>query len=129
MMIVENHSGTLGTKRYSLSTNLSFRALFNTAESANNNIVSSVLGSSGSFTTFNTNTLYLNSGLSISVNSGDGGRLCAGLPSSEASGGISCRVDGGRGYSWKGNLTRNDSGRNYGSDGTTTDHTVWIYVK
>lgn len=128
MMIVENHQGTLGTKRYSLTTNSSFKTLFNTAESSGNNIVSSVLGSSGSFTTFTTNTLYLNTGLTMSTMSGDGGRLLATLSSSEASGGISARVDGGRGYGWKGNLTRSDANRSYGSDGTTTDHTVWIYV-
>jgi hypothetical protein len=129
MMIVENHSGVLGTKQYALTTNSTFRLLFNTAESSSNNIVSSVLSSSGSFTTFNTSTLYLNSGLTASINSGDGGRLCAVLPSGEASGGISCRVDGGRSYGWKGNITRSDAGRSYAADGTTTDHTVWIYVK
>lgn len=129
MMIVEDHAGTLGTKRYALTTNQSFRSLFDLSESASRNIVSSVLGSTGSFTTFNTNALHVNVGLTFSTLSGDGGRLVAALPSSEASGGISCRVDGGRSYGWKGNLTRSDAGRNYAQDGTTTDHTVWIYVK
>lgn len=127
MMIVENHAGVLGTKRYTLTTNSSFKTLFNTSESSSNNIVASVLGSTGSFTTFNTSTLYLNTGLTTTM-SGDGGRLLATLSSSEASGGISARVDGGRSYGWKGNLTRSDANRSYASDGTTTDHTVWIYV-
>lgn len=122
MMIVENHSGTLGTKRYRLSETNTFKYHFINQSDAS--LVSSVLGSSGSFTTFTTNTLYFNWNLS-----NDGGRMTATTPLSEASGGISCRVDGTRSYSWKGNITRSDSGRNYNSDGTTTDHTVWIYVK
>ncbi len=78
----------------------------------------------GSFTTFNTSNLYFNYALD-----NDGARIAAAGASSEACGGIAARVDGYNGYDWKGNITRNDSGRTYNSDGTTTDHTVWIWVK
>jgi hypothetical protein len=122
MMIVENHSGTLGTKRYRLSQTNTFRYHF--INQTGSDLVSSVLGSSGSFTTFTTSNLYFNYSL---LN--DGGRMLATLPSTEASGGISARVDQSRSYAWRGNITRSDADRFYNNDGTTTDHTVWIYVK
>ena len=125
MMIVEDHSGTTGTKTYRLNTTNNFRHHFNNQSGAD--LVSSVLSASGSFTTFNTSNLYFNYVLTLLP--GDGARIAAATPSLEAVGGISARVDGGRSYSWKGNLTRNDAGRVYNSDGTTTDHTVWIYIK
>ena len=127
MMIVENFTGTLGTKRYAVTTNTTFRDLFTNQTGAN--LVLSVLGSTGSFTAFTTSALYFNAYLTGAT--GDGGRLIPELPDTsgaQASGGISCRVDGGRGYGWKGNLTRSDASRNYSLDGTTTDHTVWIYL-
>ena len=122
MMIIENHSGTMGVKQYNMNTTQTFVHHFN--NQSGNNLVSNVLKTSGSFTTFNTSSLYFNY-----VLGNDGARIAAATASSEAVGGISARVDGARSYSWKGNLTRNDSNRAYGSDGTTTDHTVWIYVQ
>tara|TARA_A100001234_G_scaffold213746_1_gene216678 strand:- start:49 stop:912 length:864 start_codon:yes stop_codon:yes gene_type:complete len=122
MMIIENHSGTMGVKQYNMNTTQTFVHHFN--NQSGNNLVSSVLKTSGSFATFNTSSLYFNYTLG-----NDGARIAAATASSEAVGGISARVDGARGYNWKGNLTRNDSNRAYGSDGTTTDHTVWIYVQ
>jgi hypothetical protein len=124
MMIKENHSGTLGTKRYALSASATFRSRFDGTPSTAANSVSSVLGSSGSFSTFTTNDLYFN----YSNASNDGGRLLAALPLGEASGGIGTWVDKSRSYGWKGNLTRSDANRHYNTDGTTTDHTVWIFV-
>jgi len=124
MMIKENHSGTLGTKRYALSASATFRSRFDSTPIIAANSVSSVLGSSGSFSTFTTNDLYFN----YNNASNDGGRLLAALPSAEASGGIGTWVDRSRSYAWKGNLTRSDANRSYNTDGTTTDHTVWIFV-
>ena len=122
MMIIENHSGTMGVKQYNMNTTQTFVHHFN--NQSGNNLVSSVLKNTGSFSTFNTSSLYFNYTLG-----NDGARIAAATASNEAVGGISARVDGGRTYSWKGNLTRNDSNRQYPNDGTTTDHTVWIYVQ
>ncbi len=122
MMIIENHAGTTGVKQYNMSTTQTFAHHFN--NQSGNNLVSNVLKTSGSFATFNTSSLYFNYTLG-----NDGARIAAATASTEAVGGISARVDGARSYAWKGNLTRNDSSRAYGSDGTTTDHTVWIYVQ
>lgn len=122
MMIVENHSGTTGKKTYRLNSTASFRSRFQNATGSN--AVSSVLSSTGSFTTFNSSNLLFNYGLTD-----DGARIAADTKFNEAVGGISARVDGGRSFGWKGNLTRNDSSRYYNDDGTTTDHTVWIYIK
>tara|TARA_R110000851_G_scaffold191452_1_gene342108 strand:+ start:111 stop:1619 length:1509 start_codon:yes stop_codon:yes gene_type:complete len=51
----------------------------------------------------------------------------------EAVGGIMALVDGGvyngEDTGWNGNITRTDSNRHYGNDGTTTTHTVWVYGK
>lgn len=125
IMILEDHNGTIGRKAYTLNSSATFRSRFTaTGGSSYSNQVSSIIGSSGSFSTFTTNTLMFNYALS-----GDGARLAATVASGEATGGISSRVDGGNSYSWKGNLTRSDSNRGYNSDGTTTDHTVWIFVR
>ena len=61
--------------------------------------------------------------------SNDGGRLVPDPPSNEASGGFNTHVDDGTGYSWKGNLTRNDSGRHYNSNGSTSNHTCWFLAR
>ena len=122
MMIIENNSGTTGVKQYNMNTTQTFAHHFN--NQSGNNLVSSVLKNSGSFSTFNTSSLYFNYTLN-----NDGARIASATASTEAVGGISARVDGARNYAWKGNLTRNDSNRQYDADGTTTDHTVWIYVQ
>lgn len=125
MMIREDHNGSIGYKAYRLSTNQSFRTRFQaTNNTSYQDTVSTVLGSSGSFSTFSSNSLAFNYDLG-----NDGARMAAVSAISEATGGIAARVDGGTGYTWKGNLTRSDSGRNYFTDGTTTDHAVWIFVR
>ena len=121
MRIDENHSGTTGTKTYQLNTTNTFNHHFN--NQSGSDLVSSVLTTTGSFTTFSTSNLYFN----LNLNN-DGARIAATQPSNEAVGGISARVDGSRSFSWKGNITRS-SGTNFNSDGTTTDHTVWIWIK
>jgi len=122
MMIIENHSGTMGVKQYNMNTIQTFAHHFN--NQSGSDLVANVLKTSGSFSTFNTSNLYFN----FTLNN-DGARIAATTASAESVGGISARVDGNRNYLWKGNLTRSDSNRNFNNDGTTTDHTVWIYVQ
>jgi hypothetical protein len=63
----------------------------------------------------------------------DGGYMVTALASSEACGGIITLVDGavysGEDNGWNGNITRTTGGRTYSQDGTTTDHTIWVYGK
>lgn len=63
----------------------------------------------------------------------DGGVMVTSLPSSESSGGIMTLVDDavyeGENTGWNGNITRTTGGRSYTQDGTTTDHTIWVYGK
>ena len=61
--------------------------------------------------------------------SNDGGRLVPDPPSNECSGGFNTHVDDGTGYSWKGNITRNDSNRHYNNDGSTDNHTCWFLAR
>jgi hypothetical protein len=122
MRIDENHSGTTGTKTYQLNTTNTFRHHFNNATGSD--LVSSVLTTTGSFTTFTSSNLYFNLDLG-----NDGARIAATTASNEAVGGISARVDGGRSYAWAGNITSSSGSRTFSADGTTTDHTVWIWVK
>lgn len=131
MMIREDYSGTIGTKAYNLNRTASLRARWTDGTDpvdslqTYNNQVSSIIGTTGTMGgTFTTNTLDFNYTLT-----NDGARISATDVISEAVGGISARVDNGRNYAWRGNLTRSDGGRNYNSDGTTTDHTVWIFVR
>ena len=131
MMIRENFEGTVGTKAYNLNTTKSLRARWTDgsnpqdAEQAYNNQVSSIIGTTGTMGgTFYTNTLDFNYTLN-----NDGARISATNVLLECVGGISAHVDSSRTYPWAGNITRSDSGRSYGTDGTTTDHTVWIFVR
>ena len=59
----------------------------------------------------------------------DGGIFATTTPNGEASGGLIINVDGTYNNSWAGEITRNDSNRFYANDGTTTDHTVWVFGK
>jgi hypothetical protein len=131
MLIRENFEGTVGTKAYTLNTTKSLRARWTDGsnpadgDQGYNNQVSSIIGTTGTMGgTFYTNTLDFNYSIQ-----NDGGRIAATPISTECVGGISTKVDNGRGYGWKGNLTRSDSGRAYANDGTTTDHTVWIFLR
>ncbi len=125
MMVREDHAETIGTKAYSMTGTASFRTRLQAANDvAYTDRVASIIGSTGSFYTFTTNTLAFNYNLS-----NDGARVATTPATLEAVGGISSRVDGGTSYGWKGNITRADSGRSYGADGTTTDHTIWFFVR
>ena len=77
LMIIENHSGTMGVKQYNMNTTQTFVHHFN--NQSGNNLVSSVLKTSGSFATFNTSSLYFNYTLG-----NDGARIAAATASSEA---------------------------------------------
>ncbi len=131
MLVKEDHSGTIGWKAFTLNATKKFGGASGTrwiSSAANSNnttsdVVSSVDYTSGSFSTFTTSNIYFDYKLGD-----DGGRILSTLVSSECSGGVASRVDGGAGYNWTGNLTRSDSNRHYNSDGTTTDHTAWFFI-
>jgi len=96
------------------------------------NEVSSIIGTFGDSmpqgsSAFSSNTLMFN--YQLSANGGDGARLSSTPASSEASGGLGTRVDGGRSYPWPGNISRDDSGRVYSAGGTTSDHTIYMFVR
>jgi len=130
-MIVENHSGTIGKKAYTLGSTNTYLGWFQNTATHNDftNRVSSVIHSEGTMRAFNTNQLDFN--LQISGAPGDGGRIVPEGPINECVGGISTRTDGNNSYSagWSGNLLKNDSGRAYATDGSTSDHTAWIFVR
>jgi hypothetical protein len=130
MMIMENFGGSISYKAYSLNSEKTFLQRFSAANNSSYiNEVSSIIGTAGSTmsngsSSFSSNTLMFNYDIS-----NDGARLASTPAASEATGGICGRVDGGQGYAWRGNLTRDDSARQYASDGTTTDHTIWVFVR
>jgi len=130
-MIVENHNGTIGKKAYTLGSTNTYLGWFqNTAtHDVFTNRVSSVINSEGTMRAFNTNQLDFN--LQLSGAPGDGGRIVPEGPTNECVGGISTRTDGNNSYSygWSGNLLPNTSGRAYATDGSTSDHTAWIFVR
>ena len=129
LMIKEDHNGTTGYRAYTLNASKKFGGASGTrwfsttsGQGTTSNVVQSSTYSTGTQYAFKTSNLYFD----YQTNN-DGGRLIPSPPSNEASGGWSTRVDGHSGYSWKGNLTRNDS-RQYNQDGTTTDHTAWMFI-
>lgn len=130
-MIREDHSGTAGFKAYTLNQSKTYLGWFTdiaTHETFTNR-VSSLDYSSGTMRAFTTSQIDFN--LQLSGVPGDGGRMVPEAPITECVGGISARTDGNNGYStgWSGNLLRNDSNRVYSVEGSTTDHTAWIFVK
>ena len=129
LMIKEDHNGTTGYRAYTLNASKKFGGASGTrwfsttsGQGTTSNVVQSSTYSTGTQYAFKTSNLYFD----YQTNN-DGGRLIPSPPSNEASGGWSTRVDGHSGYSWKGNLTRNDS-RQFNNDGTTTDHTAWMFI-
>ena len=129
LMIKEDHNGTTGFRAYTLNASKKFGGASGTrwfsttsGQGTTSNVVQSSTYSTGTQYAFKTSNLYFD----YQTNN-DGGRLIPSPPSNEASGGWSTRVDGHSGYSWKGNLTRNDS-RQFNADGTTTDHTAWMFI-
>lgn len=129
LMIKEDHNGTTGYRAYTLNASKKFGGASGTrwfsttsGQGTTSNVVQSSTYSTGTQYAFKTSNLYFD----YQTNN-DGGRLIPSPPSNEASGGWSTRVDGHSGYSWKGNLTRNDS-RQFNADGTTTDHTAWFFI-
>jgi hypothetical protein len=130
MMIRENFNGSIRYKAYTLNSQNTFLNRFARANNTSYvNDVSSIIGTSGDSMTngsssFSSNTLMFNYSL---VN--DGARVASTSIYQESTGGIAARVDNGTCYAWRGNITRDDSARHYNNDGTTTDHTAWIFVR
>jgi hypothetical protein len=130
MMIRENFNGSIRYKGYRLSSQDTFLNRFARANNTSYvSDVSSIIGASGDSMTngsssFSSNTLMFNYSL---IN--DGARIASTPISQESTGGIAARVDNATGYTWRGNLVRDDSARIFSNDGTTTDHTAWIFVR
>ena len=59
----------------------------------------------------------------------DGARIAFTGVLQEAVCGISSRVDGGRNYNWKGNVTTYATARFYNNVGYNTDHAVWVFMR
>lgn len=133
IMIRENFNGSIRYKAYTLNSNKTLLQRFTqTVVDSYVNEVSSLIGTFGDTMTqgssaFSSNTLMFN--YQLFSNGGDGARLASTPASSEASGGLGTRVDGGRSYDWPGNISRDDSGRVYSNDGTTDDHTIYMFVR
>ena len=135
ILLIENHSDSVGYRSYLLNsdaggttnsfwdwTEMSHGSFTNRATS---NPISGGTSNMKAFTTSNIDFM------SRAGNAGqdDGGVMVPEGPSSECSGGFMTQIDGslfGSGR-WSGILTRNDSGRHYNSDGTTTDHSLWVF--
>ena len=130
-MIKEDHSGTTGFKAYTLNQSKTYLGWFTDIATHDNftNRVSSLDYSSGTMRAFTTSQIDFN--LQLTGNPGDGGRMVPEGVLVECVGGFSTRTDGNTGYSsgWSGNILRNDSNRTYGENGSTTDHTAWVFVK
>ena len=129
LLIKEDHNGTTGFVAYTLNASKKFGGAsgtrwFNQSSGGGNtsSAVQSRTHTQGTQTTYNQSNIYFQ----YQTNN-DGGMLVSDGISNESTGGWSTRVDGHTGYHWKGNLTRT-SGRHYNSDGTTTDHTAWMYI-
>ena len=122
LLIIENFTDNVGYRSYIHSSNQNMNYYLGvTTGGRNASGTGGISGSTGSMRAFNTNNIYYNNALGD-----DGGRIVPAGPSSEASGGFNTRVDGGTGYSWKGNITRNDSNRHFGSNGATGNHSLWF---
>ena len=117
-----NYGGSTGYARYEPNANQTMKYMMLNRTSTDSRVTSSgtvepMIGS-----------IYWRNNLN-----NDGGYMVTALASSEACGGIITFVDGavyiGEDNGWNGNITRTDGGRGYASDGTTTDHTIWVYGK
>ena len=131
MMIRQNVGGTVGYRSYVLNASNSLYSWLQTADHATFTNRTSSSSTAGSGVTTNGSTAIRLSNIDFNyLTSNDGGRIVtSGTFSQEASGGISCRVDGHRGYAWAGNVCNDYTARAYSNDGTINDHTLWIFVK
>ena len=131
MMIRQNIGGTIGYRSYVLNASNSLYSWLQTADHPTFTDRTSSSSTAGSGVTTNNSTAIRLSNIDFNyLTSNDGGRIVtSGTFVSEASGGISCRVDGGRTYAWAGNVVNDYTARTYSSDGNLDDHTLWIFVK
>jgi hypothetical protein len=113
-----NYGGTIGWERYNFNHNNTLQHFM-----LNNTSTHTAPAYSNRQQPF-TGTIYMRN---AAVN--DGGIFATTGIIGESSGGLIMNVDGSYTYGWAGEITRNDSSRNYSYDGTTTDHTVWVFGK
>ena len=131
MMIRQNVGGTIGYRSYVLNASNSLYSWLQTADHSGFTNRTSSSSTAGSGVTTNNSSAIRLSNIDFNyLTSNDGGRIVtSGTYSQESSGGISCRVDGHRGYPWVGNVCNDYTARAYSLDGTIDDHTLWIFVK
>jgi hypothetical protein len=113
-----NFGGTIGWERYNFNHNNTLQHFM-----LNNTSTHTAPAYSNRQQPF-TGTIYMRNAYN-----NDGGIFATTGIVGEASGGLIMNVDGNYGNSWAGEITRNDSNRFYANDGTTTDHTVWVFGK
>jgi len=125
LLIIEDHNNDVSWKSYKHSTTQTMNYYLggSTSRGWYYNDSDMISGGTGR-RAFTSNRIHYNYSLS-----NDGGRLVPDPPHQESSGGFNTHVDDGTGYTWKGNITRNDSNRHYNNDGTTTNHTCWFLAR
>ena len=125
LLIIEDHNNDVSWKSYKHSTvQVMNYYLGNTGSRGWYYNDSDMISGGSGRRAFTSNRIHYNYSLS-----NDGGRLVPDPPHQESSGGFNTHVDDGTGYSWKGNITRNDSNRHYNNDGTTGNHTCWFLAR
>lgn len=115
LLFYVRYNGSYGWERYSVSAQTFQWMLLNSTASYNAD------SSSNRQTPFNGSFTFRES------ITNDGAFINTTGVSNEASGGIIANTDGAYAWNWAGNITRDDAGRSYNADGTTTDHTVWVF--
>jgi len=113
-----NYNGNVGWERYNFNHNNTLQHFML------NNTGTHSAGSWSNRQQPFTGTIYMRIGYN-----NDGGIFATTTISNECVGGLLTNVDGNFNNGWCGNISRNDAGRHYGSDGTDTDHTVWVFGK
>jgi hypothetical protein len=135
MMFRQDYADTVGYRSFTLNATNSLYTWFtsiSTHDSYTDRASATATAGSGvttdGSTILRTGTIDFN--FSLSGVPGDGARVCtSGAIVSEASGGLGARVDGGRNYDWKGNVVSDRTTRSYSSNGSITNHTIWVFVQ
>ena len=137
MMFRQDWGNTVGYRSHTLNATNSLHTWFAIADhdTYTNRVTATSTAGSGVTTDGQTmlrlGTIDFN--FSLAGTPGDGARLCTSgaivAPASEASGGLGARVDGGRAYDWRGNVVSDKTTRAYSTEGSITNHTIWVFVQ
>ena len=135
MMFRQDYNNTVGYRSFTLNATNSLYTWFtsiSTHDSHTNRATATSTAGSGvttdGQTAIRTGTIDFN--MSLTGTPGDGGRVVtSGAFVSEASGGLGTRVDGGSAYDWRGNVVSDRTTRSFSSEGSITNHTIWVFVQ